>query len=410
MKILYILGTFPKLASETFIVNEMIELKKLGHEVKILAFHKSKKVKINQEIISSNLLSQAYYADKDRSLTRYQFIKTFLIDFSKNPLHTLKIIYKILPIIQDYKRIPINYFSIREASKFDFDIMYIQFPHVNHLSQALYLSKIYKKPFIVVFRALDLYEKESLKILKKRINLLKNSSKTITISKYNVGNLIKKFKLKDNINITHSAINIDKFSPAKTRKKNKNKIIAVCRFVEKKGVKYLIESMKIIHKKNKNINLTIIGTGPEKENYLKLIKENNLEKNIIIKGPLMQEEIKKEIENSVMFILPCIIARNNDRDILPNVLKEAMAMEIPVITSNICGIEELVEHNKTGILVPEKNPQAIADAIEKLSKNHTLRVKLGKQARQKIIKDFNVKKEAKKTEKILQKIIQKYKI
>jgi len=163
MKILYLLGTFPKLISETFIVNEIIELKKLGHEVKILAFYNGNREKINQEMISSNLLSQTYYVDSDKNLTRGRFIKTILSDFLKKPWSILKILYKILPIIKDCRMIPMNYFSIKEASKFDFDIISVQFPHLNHLSQAVCLSKIYRKPFAVVFRALDLYERENSK-------------------------------------------------------------------------------------------------------------------------------------------------------------------------------------------------------------------------------------------------------
>ena len=79
---------------------------------------------------------------------------------------------------------------------------------------------------------------------------------------------------------------------------------------------------------------------------------------------------------------------------------EAMAMEIPVITSNICGIEELVDDGVNGILVPPKNPEAIADAIERILINPDLGRKMGEEGREKIGKDFNIKKEVNKLEMI----------
>jgi len=95
-----------------------------------------------------------------------------------------------------------------------------------------------------------------------------------------------------------------------------------------------------------------------------------------------------------------VTSSNGSKDILPNSLKEAMSMEVPVVTSRINGIEELVDDGINGILVPPENPEAIADAIVLLFSNPDLRKKMGKEARKKIQKDFNVRVEAKKLEAI----------
>jgi len=106
-----------------------------------------------------------------------------------------------------------------------------------------------------------------------------------------------------------------------------------------------------------------------------------------------------------LFNLPCIVEKGSNRDILPNVLKEAMSMQIPVITSKVSGIEELVENNVNGILVPQKNPLAIADAIEKMLNSPNLMRKIGRAGKQKVIKEFNIKKETKKLEKMFREIV-----
>lgn len=405
MKILYLLETFPEI-SETFIVNEIIELKRLGHEIKILAYHQRNADdpdKIHENIIKYKLLKDAYYADPNKTLNRPYFLKTLLFDLIKEPVRTLKFLFHIYKTYPTYKFIPINYFSAKKASKFDFDLIHSGFSYLGHLSQAFYLSKIFRKPFIITCRASDIYIKNTKKELKNKTSLIKKASKIITISKYNVINLRRKFNLKDNIELVHSAIDINKFRQAKT-KENK-RILSICRFVEKKGIECLIKALYIIKKNKINFNFVLIGGGPLKDKYEKLIKKYNLEENITIKQVLTQEEVKKELRESMIFVLPCVVAKNGDRDILPNVLKEAMAMEIPIITSDISGIKELVEDGETGILVPPKNPKAIANAISKLYKNRISRNRMGKQGREKIEKDFNIKIEAKRIEKISKEVI-----
>jgi glycosyltransferase involved in cell wall biosynthesis len=117
-------------------------------------------------------------------------------------------------------------------------------------------------------------------------------------------------------------------------------------------------------------------------------------------GFLQQGEIKEFLDRSTVSVLPCVTSSNGRKDILPNFLKEAMSMEVPVVTSRINGIEELVDDGINGILVPPENPEAIADAIVLLFSNPDLRKKMGKEARKKIQKDFNVRVEAKKLEAI----------
>ena len=84
-----------------------------------------------------------------------------------------------------------------------------------------------------------------------------------------------------------------------------------------------------------------------------------------------------------IFVLPCIVAQNGLRDILPNALKEAMAMELPVVTSDISGIEELVEDGQSGLLVPPNNAEALADALERLLADEAMRQTMGKKGRAK---------------------------
>ena len=131
--------------------------------------------------------------------------------------------------------------------------------------------------------------------------------------------------------------------------------------LSEKGINYLLEACHILNKRKIDYECTIIGEGPEKKNYEKLIDELKIP-GINFIDYLPYNKINEHLNRSTVFVLPCVIAPDGKRDILANALKEAMAMQVPVITSKICGIEELVDDGINGILVPPQDPEAIADA------------------------------------------------
>jgi glycosyltransferase involved in cell wall biosynthesis len=102
-----------------------------------------------------------------------------------------------------------------------------------------------------------------------------------------------------------------------------------------------------------------------------------------------QEELHEVYRQATLFVLPCQITDNNDRDGIPNVLVEAMASELPVVSTNISGIPELIEHGVNGLLAPQKDAPALADAIAKLLDAPALRRELGGAAREKVCRMFD---------------------
>jgi glycosyltransferase involved in cell wall biosynthesis len=97
---------------------------------------------------------------------------------------------------------------------------------------------------------------------------------------------------------------------------------------------------------------------------------------------------------SDFFVLPCVVARSGDRDGMPNVLLEAMAMQLPVITTPLTGNTELIQDGVNGLLVPERDPVALADAIQRLISDPGLRMELGAAGRQTILTGFDIRSTA----------------
>jgi glycosyltransferase involved in cell wall biosynthesis len=125
-----------------------------------------------------------------------------------------------------------------------------------------------------------------------------------------------------------------------------------------------------------------------------MIEQHGLQRVIELKGAMPQEHLKEFLNRADVFVLPCVTASDGDMDGVPVSLMEAMAMEIPTVSTYVSGIPELIENDQSGLLVPEKDPQALAAAIQRLIQDAALRERLGKNGRHKVQAEFNIHKNA----------------
>ncbi|MBN1539320.1 MAG: glycosyltransferase, partial [Candidatus Thermoplasmatota archaeon] len=173
-------------------------------------------------------------------------------------------------------------------------------------------------------------------------------------------------------------------------------ILFVGRFVEKKGIRYLIEACSILKERGMDFRLLLVGDGPLRNDYGRRIRKCGIEDRTLIKGPVPQQDILEELKKADVFVLPSVVVKNGDRDILPNSLKEAMAMKVPVITTDISGIGELVEDGRTGLLIRPGSPMDIVEAVQKVISDPEMMNGMVEEGRKKIERDFNIEVEAKK--------------
>jgi glycosyltransferase involved in cell wall biosynthesis len=167
-------------------------------------------------------------------------------------------------------------------------------------------------------------------------------------------------------------------------------ILAVGRFVEKKGFPYLVEACRLLKARGHAFRCRIIGQRDEQSELVKrLIAEGQLTDTVQIQGGVTQEELRDIYAAATIFALPCLIVDSGDRDGIPNVLAEAMATALPVVSTHISGIPEIVVDGVNGLLVPEKDAVALADAMERLLLDSALRQRLGQAARTTITEIFD---------------------
>lgn len=183
-------------------------------------------------------------------------------------------------------------------------------------------------------------------------------------------------------------------------KANSKSILFVGRLSEKKGVIYLIKAFKILQEKYSGLKLDIVGSGNQKPRLKKISSKLNLENIVCFHGDLPHEELADYLRNALVFVGPSIEAKNGDQEGFGLVFVEAMLCGCPVIGTNTGGIPDIIINGETGLLIKQKNPEAIANAIEKVLKNNRLRQKLIKNGYEYARKNFTQDKIIKKYYKI----------
>ncbi|HMV49671.1 MAG TPA: glycosyltransferase, partial [Blastocatellia bacterium] len=134
------------------------------------------------------------------------------------------------------------------------------------------------------------------------------------------------------------------------------------------------------------------GADQATEAIKRAIERCNLQQVVSLHSAVTQEELRRIYEQATVFALPCQVMDDGDRDGIPNVLVEAMAMQLPVVSTRISGIPELIEDRANGLLIPQKDAQALAAALKTLLDDAALRERLGRAAREKVCRDFDAKR------------------
>lgn len=238
---------------------------------------------------------------------------------------------------------------------------------------------------------------------------LENASQIITISTYNrayIAALSSKIAA-DDIAIVHCGLEADRLVP--TSKPDNGavpSILSVGRLIEKKGHAYLVQACALLAERGLEFECQIVGDGALENELQTMIDEHGLQNQVKLLGALGQNEVLALYQESDIFALPCVTARNGDKDGIPVVLMEAMACELPVVTTPLTGIPDLVQDRETGLFVAERDASGLAEALSDLMADKALRQRLGKQARQTVLKDFEIRGTAEKMATIFRQVVE----
>lgn len=183
-------------------------------------------------------------------------------------------------------------------------------------------------------------------------------------------------------------------------------ILFLGQLAERKGAVVLIESCRNLAERGTKFRCIIAGDGPERDSVERLASRYGLKDSVAMVGGVFQEQAREWLSSTDIFVLPCIKTAQGDMDGIPVVLMEAMACEVPVVSTRISGIPELIEDGDSGFLVEENDAAALADALQLLIADKDLRLRLGKSGRQKVLREFDIDQSASRLAELLERSLQ----
>jgi glycosyltransferase involved in cell wall biosynthesis len=169
-------------------------------------------------------------------------------------------------------------------------------------------------------------------------------------------------------------------------------IVAVGRLIPKKGFSDLIRACSLLAERGKSFQCEIIGEGPLEDELRAEIERLGLQDRVTLSGAKPQSQIRRCLSTANVFVLASVIDAKGGMDNLPTVIMEAMATGLPVISTNIGGIPEMVVEHKTGFLVQPSDVESMADAIQKVTSDRSFAARLGQSGYQRARALFSVEK------------------
>ncbi|HSJ03015.1 MAG TPA: glycosyltransferase family 4 protein, partial [Verrucomicrobium sp.] len=155
--------------------------------------------------------------------------------------------------------------------------------------------------------------------------------------------------------------------PQMDRPAGPTRLLSIGRLIEFKGFHRLIDAVDVAKKKGADLSLRIIGEGPWRDQLQNQIDALGLDQSITLIGRRSLEEVAGELANAEAFALACVVDGKGASDLLPTVITEAMLNSLPVISTTVAGVPEMIEHGKTGYIVPPDDVPAFAEALARIS-------------------------------------------
>ncbi len=282
------------------------------------------------------------------------------------------------------------------------DIVHVAETYFNYTNQAVHAKRRGEvgKIFSTVWETIP-HNNEGIPGRKEFKRLAReNVDHFIAVTELAKRTLIKEGVRADKISVIPVGVDLKRFKPVIIKKKKRDlNILCIARLVPEKGVLDLLEAFLEISKKNKNVHLTFIGTGPFKSDLTGY-------KNIFVKQ-VPYAKIPSELNHADIFCLPSKSTKTWEEQ-FGMVLVEAMACGLPIVTTATGAIPEVC--GDSAIYSDPGDPKSLRTNLEKLLYNENLRHKLAKDSRQRAVKNFDREKVSKQIESLYKKVCQSKKV
>lgn len=396
VSIVYILATFPAL-TQTFVYREVLALREQGLNIQAISIHRPPKSELSTE--AKPLVAETFYIFPFSKFSLLWVNLTYLL---KRPVRYLRTLAFVLtrsaePLQSRWRTLRhflYGMFAVREIDRLRPNYIHAHFGW-SASTIALIANRILDIPYSVTLHSF--YDKKAHPrhlLVEDKVRLARFVA---TISEYHrqilIDLLANENGIAEKIYVIHQGLNPDIFVPTVVSDKQEQtfNIIGVGQLIACKGFQVLVEACHHLHNRNIPFRCHILGQGEEHEYLKNLVHQHQLSEQMFLPGRVYQEELRQLLSQADVFVLPCIRDKAGRQDGLPVALMEAMSMQLPVISTYIAGIPELITHECSGLLTTPGDAIALANELQRLFNNPELRRQLGQAGRAKVIKDFDVR-------------------
>lgn len=228
----------------------------------------------------------------------------------------------------------------------------------------------------------------------------------VTISAYNVAHLRAIGASPENVHLVHNGLDLAAFAPRPAAPRTLGagdplRVAAVGRFVEKKGFDVLLDAIALLHRRGEAVHCDLVGAGEADAALRAQAGDLGLGEAVTFHGPLPQDQVRDVVARADVFAAPCVVGADGNADGLPTVVLEAMALGTPCVTTDVTGLVEAIDDERTGLLVGQHDAVGLADALTRVGRDAELAARLVAGARARVEERFDARCQATALEALL---------
>lgn len=393
MRIAYLTGSFPR-PSETFIVNQIAGVIEAGHDVDIYASARASRGPYDPTIERLDLMRRMRQIEiPQRHFRRAATALGYIIR------HGLWRRPDVLRRVLDFRshghharNLSLLYTAMSFLNNPGYDLVHCQFGEIGARAVALKQTRVITGQLVVSFRGADLS-----RTLKRHPsaydNLFSQGDLFLPVSHAFKERLIASGCPERKIRVLHSGIDVERFAmrPRVLEQGQQVHLLSIGRLTPKKGFEFAIEAVAKLVKAGYPLKYTILGDGALKRELERRVAAHAVEPQIELAGWKHPGQVATYLNAAHVFLAPSITADDGDAEGIPNVLKEAMATAMPVVSTVHSGIPELVEDGVSGLLAPERDVDALSSCIARLVDRPDRWQDMGTAGRRRIEERFDIR-------------------
>jgi len=388
----YIVSRFPAI-TETFILYEIVELERRGINVEVFSLLRQREPVMHRE--ARALVQRAHYGH----LLSLDLLRSNVRWLLRNPRAYLSAWRDAIKgNWRSWSSLMRAVFVVAQAALFAELMQRKRIEHVHahwatHPTLAAYvIRRLTGLRYSFTAHAHDIYVERSMLAEK-----IREASFVVTISEYN-RQLLRRLYGKcagEKTVIVRCGVDPTVFVPRQRPLRSDTQpltIVCVASLRDYKGHPYLISACEQLKERGVPFRCLLIGDGEDRPAIEAQIARANLSEQVHLLGQQSRDRVSELLASADAMVLPSVVTPYGKKEGIPVALMEALATELPVVATAISGIPELLEDGRTGLLVPQRDARALADALIKLHENPGLARRLGKAGREKVLRDFNLQR------------------